>query len=43
VFDATEALFFEGCDEVAVVQEDGGNVAVAGVDAESLHYLETEG
>jgi len=37
VLDAAEALFFEGRDEVAVVEEDGGDVAVVGVDAESMH------
>jgi len=40
VLDAAEALFFEGRDEVAVVEEDGGHVAVVGVDAKDVHTIQ---
>ena len=37
VLDAAEALFFEGRDEVAVIQKNGRNVTMVGVDAEDVH------
>jgi len=39
VLDAAEALFFEGRDEVAIIEQDGGDVTVVGVDTEDMHIL----
>ena len=37
VFDAIEALFFDGGNEAAVADDSGGSVAMIGVDAKNVH------
>src|SRR5262249_57277494 len=37
VFDAAEALLFQGGDDLAVAQKNGRDVAVIGVDAQDVH------
>ena len=39
VFDAVEAFFFDGSDELPVLDQAGGGVTVESVDSENIHKV----